>query len=64
MLWIASAPSLGSREVQEHLGFNDIELSREPHGSEPTYLLTVRRYGREGGSWKELSRMDCRPGAV
>ena len=64
VLWIASAPSLGSREVQEHHGFNELELSREPHGSETTYSLTVRRYSREGGSWVERSRMDCRPGAV
>ncbi|HYO66654.1 MAG TPA: metallophosphoesterase [Archangium sp.] len=64
VLWIASAPSLGSREVQEHHGFNEIVLSREPHGSETTYSLTVRRYSREGGSWVERSRMDCLPGAV
>lgn len=58
-LWIASAPSLGSREVQEHHGFNDIEISREPHGSEATYSLTVHRYIREGGSWVERARMEC-----
>lgn len=61
VLWIASAPSLGSSEVQEHHGFNDIEISREPHASEAKYSLTVRRYSREGGSWVERSRMECQP---
>ena len=60
-LWIASAPSLGSREVQEHNGFNELELTRELHGDEPSYSLTVRRHAREGGSWTEKARMECRP---
>jgi hypothetical protein len=61
VLWIASAPSLGSKEVQEHNGFNELQIARAPQEGEPTYFVTVRRYAREGGSWVEKAQMECKP---
>lgn len=55
-LHIASAPSLGSREVQEHNGFNSIEVLRERRDGETHYEIEVRRLGREG-TWVEKALM-------
>jgi 3',5'-cyclic AMP phosphodiesterase CpdA len=55
-LHIAAAPSLGSREVQEHHGFNSIEVLRERGERETQYAVEVRRYGREG-TWVEKGVM-------
>jgi hypothetical protein len=52
-LRIASAASLGSRETAEHHGFNEVEVARE--GAE--YQVTVRRFGRDGGTWAEKAAM-------
>jgi len=52
-LRIASAPSLGSREVQEHHGYNAIEIARDHGPREVAYQVTVRRYQREGTGWVE-----------
>lgn len=51
-LHIAAAPSLGSREIQEHNGFNAIEVIRERRGGETHYEVYVRRIAREG-TWAE-----------
>lgn len=69
-LRIAAAPSLGSREVQEHNGYNEIEIRREPlvagggasggasgAGCAPGYRITVRRLVREGTTWVERASM-------
>jgi 3',5'-cyclic AMP phosphodiesterase CpdA len=56
-LRIAAAPSLGSREVQEHHGYNEIEIAREQRGTSAEYRITVRRIGREGASWAVRSHM-------
>jgi 3',5'-cyclic AMP phosphodiesterase CpdA len=55
-IYIASAPSLGSREVQEHNGFNAIEVLREQRAGETHYEIEVRRFGREG-TWVEKAVM-------
>jgi hypothetical protein len=52
-LRIAAAASLGSREVAEHHGFNDIEIVRE--GDQ--YEIVVRRFIREGATWTENAVM-------
>jgi 3',5'-cyclic AMP phosphodiesterase CpdA len=54
-LRIATAPSLGSREIPEPNGFNLIEVFRERNASgEAEYQVRVRRYVREGDrGWEE-----------
>ncbi len=48
-LHIASAPSLGSREVQESHGFNQVEVTRDLNGDgEGIYQIGVRRFVRTG----------------
>lgn len=47
-LRIASAPSLGSREVHEHHGFNAVELHRE---GPAIVAVTVRAFRRQGDTW-------------
>jgi hypothetical protein len=47
-LHIAAAPTLGSRETQEHLGFNEIRLHRE---GEDRHELAVRKLIRQGEQW-------------
>jgi 3',5'-cyclic AMP phosphodiesterase CpdA len=55
---VAAAPSLGSREVQEHNGFNEIEVLRERRAGEARYTVIVRRFSREGpGTWVEKGAM-------
>jgi hypothetical protein len=54
---VAAAPSLGSREVQEHHGFNEVEVIRERRGREARYAVIVRRFSREGRSWVEKAAM-------
>lgn len=56
-LRIASAPSLGSREVQEHHGYNEIEIARDHLGREAVIQVTVRRFGREGTTWGQRAVM-------
>jgi hypothetical protein len=56
-LWIASAPSLGSREIQEHNGFNEIEVSWAQKGGETAWSGTIHRYVREGKTWKPETKM-------
>jgi len=62
-LWIASAPSLGSKEIQEHNGFNEISISWIQKGQETTWSGTVERYVREGGTWRPEARMPFGNGA-
>jgi predicted MPP superfamily phosphohydrolase len=62
-LWIASAPSLGSKEIQEHNGFNEIGISWTQKGGETTWSGTVQRYVREGKTWKPETRMQFGHGA-
>src|SRR5262249_22733230 len=57
VLRIASAPSLGSREVQEHHGFNAVEIARERRGRTTSYEIFVRRFGRDGAQWAEKAVM-------
>ncbi|WP_437680873.1 metallophosphoesterase [Sorangium sp. So ce131] len=54
---IAAAPSLSSREVQEHNGFNEIEIARDGVGGEVTYGIEVKRVVREGGVWTRRASM-------
>ncbi|WP_437959879.1 metallophosphoesterase [Sorangium sp. So ce119] len=48
---IAAAPSLSSREVQEHNGYNEIEIARDGVGGDVSYRIHVHRVVREGGTW-------------
>lgn len=52
-LRIAAAPTLGSREQVEHLGFNEVLIFRE--GTE--CQIEVRRFGREGATWSQKATM-------
>jgi hypothetical protein len=54
---IAAAPSLASREVQEHNGFNEIESARDGVGGEVSYRIHVKRVVREGGTWTRRASM-------
>lgn len=54
---IAAAPSLASREVQEHNGFNEIEIARDGVGGEVSYRIHVKRVVREGGTWTRRASM-------
>lgn len=54
---IAAAPSLGSSEIQESHGFNEIEISRERKDRKTEYVVTVRRMCREGTGWTMKAEM-------
>ncbi|WP_437818383.1 metallophosphoesterase family protein [Sorangium sp. So ce1078] len=54
---IAAAPSLSSREVQEHNGYNEIEIARDGVGGEVSYRIHVRRMVREGATWMRRASM-------
>ncbi|WP_437283609.1 metallophosphoesterase [Sorangium sp. So ce375] len=54
---IAAAPSLSSREVQEHNGYNEIEIARDGVGGEVGYQIHVRRMVREGATWTRRASM-------
>lgn len=56
-LRIAAAPSLGSREVQEHNGYNEIEIVRDPSGGDVPYRITVCRVVRDGATWERRASM-------
>jgi 3',5'-cyclic AMP phosphodiesterase CpdA len=47
-LHVAAAPTLGSRETLEHLGFNEVRVFRE--GSS-TFEIEVRRVAYNGNGW-------------
>jgi 3',5'-cyclic AMP phosphodiesterase CpdA len=48
VLTVLGAPSLGSREIQENLGYNEIRVRRE---GDSTYEVSVRRFVRRGVDW-------------
>jgi hypothetical protein len=54
-LRIATAPSLGSREIAANNGFNLVEVFRDrDREGRPAYQVRVRRYVRQGDlGWKE-----------
>lgn len=53
VLRIAAAPSLGSREINEQNGYNEIAIAREPGEKERSpYTIVVRRVVRKGASWE------------
>ncbi|WP_437729491.1 metallophosphoesterase [Sorangium sp. So ce861] len=54
---IAAAPSLSSREVQEHNGYNEIEIARDGVGGKVSYQIHVRRMVREGATWMRRASM-------
>jgi len=54
---IAAAPSLGSREIQEHNGYNEIEIVRDPSGGDLPYRVSVCRVVREGATWERRASM-------
>ncbi|WP_437490495.1 metallophosphoesterase [Sorangium sp. So ce1014] len=54
---IAAAPSLSSREVQEHNGYNEIEIARDGVSGEVSYQIHVRRMVREGATWMRRASM-------
>ncbi len=56
-LRIAAAASLGSREVQEHNGYNEIVIEREGMGRELDHRITITRVVREGGTWAPKATM-------
>jgi hypothetical protein len=58
MLRIIGAPTLGSRERDEHNGFNEIAIHRE--GEECNVVVTI--FGRQGQSWLQKQRYEFRPG--
>jgi 3',5'-cyclic AMP phosphodiesterase CpdA len=60
-LWIASAPSLGSREVREKNGFNEIEISQVWEGKTTTWEITLRRYASGGIGWAFVAEKTFRP---
>lgn len=61
-IYVAAAASLGSREVQEHHGFNEIEVLRDRRGEKAQYHLVVRRFLREGTeTWVEKGEMEFTP---
>lgn len=51
VLRIAAAPSLGSREINEQNGYNEITIVRSPHA------IVVRRVVRKGASWEPAKTM-------
>lgn len=53
-LRIAAAPSLGSREIAENNGFNEIEIRRgRDAAGRPSHDIVIRRFVREGErSWR------------
>jgi len=51
-LRIAAAPSLSSREISEHHGYNELVIHREGE----RYELELRAIIREGESWNRTSR--------
>lgn len=55
-LRIAAAPSLGSREIAENNGFNEIEIRRDRDGDgRQSHRIVVRRWVREGErSWRAV----------
>lgn len=64
-LRIAAAPSLSSRETQQHLGFNAVEIHRDHDDrGEPLYRVVVRRHLRQGAqNWEAASmEMSFEPG--
>ena len=56
-LRIVAAPSLGSREVQEHNGYNEIVIARDGMGSKVEYRIAATRVGREGATWARRASM-------
>jgi 3',5'-cyclic AMP phosphodiesterase CpdA len=61
-LYIAAAPSLGSREVEEHQGYNEIEILRESRADgKRTHRVRVRRFGRKGSTWGEEAGAEMGP---
>ncbi|WP_437768496.1 metallophosphoesterase [Sorangium sp. So ce281] len=54
---IVAAPSLSSREVQEHNGYNEIEIARDGVGDKVSYQIHVRRMVREGATWTRRASM-------
>jgi hypothetical protein len=62
VLRIAAAPSLGSREINEQNGYNEIVIARErglaPQDKERSpYAIVVRRVVRKGASWEPAKTM-------
>lgn len=51
VLRMAAAPSLGSREVNEHNGFNEIVVRRGLRDGKTVHEIVVRRFVREGSKW-------------
>jgi hypothetical protein len=61
-LRIAAAPSLGSREVEERQGFNEIEILRDRSADgKRTHRVRVRRYVRKGSTWGEDKGAEMEP---
>ena len=56
-LRIASAPSLGSREISESNGFNEIVVYRDWDGTHNTAQIVVRRWRLDGQRWQGGSKM-------
>jgi len=51
VLRMAAAPSLGSREVNEHNGFNEIAVRRGLRDGKTVQEIVVRRFVRQGSKW-------------
>jgi 3',5'-cyclic AMP phosphodiesterase CpdA len=54
---IAAAPSLGSREIQEQNGFNEIAIDRDWTAPGAPHRILVRRVVREGTTWARRHAM-------
>jgi len=66
VLRIAAAPSLGSREINEQNGYNEITIAREPGERDRSpHAILVRRVVRKGASWDQGKTMGpFPPGAL
>lgn len=62
VLRIVAAPSLGSREVHEHHGYNEILIHRE---GDDHFEVAIVRYQRQGDTWHRIGGgpRPFRPGA-
>jgi hypothetical protein len=55
VLHIAAAPTLGSRETQHGLGYNEVEVARE---GDDQFEVVVRRVSHDGGgAWEKEAEM-------
>jgi hypothetical protein len=58
VLRIAAAPSLGSREINEQNGYNEVTIAREPGETRNApYTIVAQRVVRKGATWERTKAM-------